>query len=150
MGKTALITGMGMDSKTLTHILLSKGYRVILTHRRNTALDVQDVLGIFDNDLKLFFGASLDTVFMDITDQNSVENAILAVLEKYGRIDELYHLAAQSHVGDSFKMEILSVVTNGHSAFFILESLRKFSKETRFYFANTSECFGGDPKNCPF
>jgi GDP-mannose 4,6-dehydratase len=55
-----------------------------------------------------------------------------------------------SHVGDSFKCENLSINTNGMSVFYALESLRKHSIKTRFYFANTSECFGGDPQNCPF
>jgi GDPmannose 4,6-dehydratase len=150
-GKVALITGInGMDAKTLTHILLSRNYKVILTYRRNTVLDTNNILCLFDADLKNYPESSVDTVFMDITDQSSVDGAIINVLQKYGKIDELFHLAAQSHVGESFKSEVSSITTNGMSSFYILEALRKHSIKTHFYFANTSECFGGDPNNCPF
>jgi len=150
MQKTAIITGMGMDAKTLSHILLSKDYHVVLTYRRNTLLDVSKVLSVFAADLKKYPKSSLRTVFMDITDQNSIANGILDVLRTHKTIDEFYHLAAMSNVGDSFKSEILAVTTNGHSAFYSLDALKRYSKGTRFYFANTSECFGGDPARCPF
>jgi GDPmannose 4,6-dehydratase len=148
--KIAWISGVGMDSKTLTHILLSKNYKVILSHRRNTVLDTLRVRQLFIDDLIKYPESSLEFVYMDITDQTSVEEAVLEILKTNNKIDELYHLAGFTHVGDSFKNPMLSVITNGHSAYFILEALRKHSKSTRFYFANTSECFGGDPKNCPF
>lgn len=150
MNRTAIITGAGMDAKTLAHFLLSKDYNVILTYRRNTVLDINHVLSLFQDDLLIYPNAKIEAVLMDITDKNSIDKVIYYVKNKYERIDELYHLAAQSHVGESFKIEELSISTNGLSAFYILDSLRKYSKETKFYFANTSECFGGNPDNCPF
>lgn len=150
MNRTAIITGAGMDAKTLAHFLLSKNYNVILTYRRNTVLDINHVLSLFQDDLLKYSDSRLEAVLMDITDKNSIDKVISYIKNKYENIDELYHLAAQSHVGESFKIEELSISTNGLSAFYILDSLRKYSIGTRFYFANTSECFGGDPKRCPF
>jgi GDPmannose 4,6-dehydratase len=150
MNKTAIISGTGMDSKTLTHILLSKNYRVIITHRRNSILDLTKIKSYFQEELFKYPESSLEFYLMDITELKSVEETILEVLKKYNKIDEFYHLAGFTHVGDSFAHPLLSVNTNGCSAFFILETLRKYSSKTRFYFANTSECFGGDPNNCPF
>jgi hypothetical protein len=64
--KVALITGMGMDAKTLTHLLLSKNYTVILTYRRNTNLDISKVLSLYTSDLLKYPNSKLDTIFMDI------------------------------------------------------------------------------------
>jgi len=151
MNKVALITGMGMDSRTLAHFLLSKNYTVILTHRRNSLLDIQSVLDLYQEDLTKHTESKLDTSFLDNLDQNSIFNTIKNILQKYRKLNEVYHLSAQSHVFDSFKNPLYSITCNSLSAFYILESLRELkSIKTRFYFANTSECFGGDPKNCPF
>lgn len=150
MSKVAIISGMGMDSKTLTHFLLSKDYIVILTYRRNTVLDIQSVLSLFEYDLIKYPNSRLDTSFLDNLDQNSIVQTIKYAVNKYIKLDEFYHLSAQSHVGDSFKNALYSITCNSSSAYFILEGLREFSPNTRFYFANSSECFGGNPEKCPF
>jgi GDPmannose 4,6-dehydratase len=148
--KVAVITGIGMDSKTLTHLLLSKGYKVILTFRRNTSQNLDSLLDFFTEDLVHFPQSKLQTLFMDITDSTSVRTGIEAILTENGRIDEFYNLAAQSHVGDSFKNPLYTVVTNGIGVFHILDTLHKLSPKTRFYQASTSEMFGGDPTRIPF
>lgn len=150
MGKVAVITGTGMDSRTLCYFLLSKSYTVILTHRRNTLLDLSKILDLFKFDLMKYPQSRLDSCFMEGTDSISVNTSIQEILKKHGKIDELYLLHAQSQVGDSFNCEQYSILLNGMSPYYFLDSLRKHSKTTRIYFANTSECFGGDPAKCPF
>lgn len=140
----AVITGAnGMDAKTLTHLLLSKNYKVILTYRRNTWYDEENLRSIFYSDLTKYPLSSLHFEVCDISCQNSVNQTIKSVINSYGRIDELYLLAANSHVGESFKNKELSVQTNGMSVYYFLECLKNFSPKTRTYFAATSELVGG-------
>ncbi len=139
----ALITGAnGMDAKTLTHFLLKRGYKVILTYRRNTYFDEQLILNIFSDDLKKNPSAELYCHVCDISCQNSVTETIKSVLRQHGRIDELYLLAAMSHVGQSFKHKELSIITNGQSYYYFLDALHNFSPKTRTYGALTSELAG--------
>ena len=132
-----------MDAKTITHFLLSKGYRVILTYRRNTFFDVEKIRTIFYDDLKKYPDAELYLEVCDISCQNSVNECIRSCLLKHSRIDELYLLAANSHVGESFKNKELSIITNGQSVYYFLEALKNDSPKTRTYFAATSELTGG-------
>jgi GDPmannose 4,6-dehydratase len=142
--KTALITGAnGMDSKTLTHFLLKKGYKVILTHRRNTFFDEILMRNIFLQDLAQNPKASLYFSPCDITCHSSVKDCILFNVKEHGQIDELYLLAANSHVGDSFNNKELAIQTNGQSVYYFLETLKNHSRNTRTYFAATSELVGG-------
>jgi GDPmannose 4,6-dehydratase len=140
----AVITGAGgMDAKTLTHFLLSKNYKVVLTYRRNTFFDENKILSIFEWDLKQYPKSELYLQVCDISCQNSVKECIKSVLKDHSRIDELYLLAANSHVGESFKNKELSIQTNGQSVYYFLESLKQLSPKTRTYFAGTSELAGG-------
>jgi len=144
MNNIALITGAnGMDAKTLTHLLLSKDYKVILTYRRNTYFDEDKIRAIFSNDLNKYPKSELHLQVCDIACQDSVRNCIKSVLKEHSRIDELYLLAANSHVGESFKNKELSIQTNGMSVYYFLEALKQFSPKTRTYFAATSELVGG-------
>jgi GDPmannose 4,6-dehydratase len=144
MQKTALITGAnGMDAKTLTHFLLGKGYKVILTHRRNTFFDETSFCKIFDQDLKDNPTSKLFFEVCDIACHASVRGCILSTLEKHGEISEVYLLAANSHVGESFQNKESSIITNGQSVYYFLESLKNLSPKTRTYFAATSELVGG-------
>ena len=141
---TALITGAGgMDAKTLTHFLLNKGYKVILTYRRNSYFDEANIKNIFKDDLINNPNAELECEVCDVSCQNSVTECIKSVLNKHSRIDELYHLAAMSHVGNSFKMKELSINVNGQSHYYFLDALKNLSKNTRYYGAMTSELVGG-------
>ena len=153
MNKIALVTGAtSMDGKTITHLLLSKGYKVILTYRTNAHLNLNDIRDLFIDDLANNPDASLDFVIMEITDSISVRLAIRSILEdpKYGKIDELYNFASQSHVGNSFKNPSYTMQASGISVFYILEAIKEFTPKTKVFQACTSEMFGGDPKNCPF
>jgi GDPmannose 4,6-dehydratase len=144
MNNIALITGAnGMDAKTLTHFLLSKNYKVILTYRRNTFFDEEKIKSIFIEDLAKYPKSELHMQVCDVSCQDSVRECIRATLKEHGRIDELYLLAANSHVGESFKNKELSILTNGQSVYFFLENLKKMSPKTRTYFAATSELVGG-------
>lgn len=153
MNKIALITGAnGMDAKTLTHFLLSKGYNIILTYRRTATIDIEKVRELFIDDLIKYPNSNLDFVFMDIVDQSSVRCAIRSILEnpKYGQIDEFYNFAAQSHVFESFKNADYTMRASGISVFYILEALKDLAPRTKFFQACTSEMFGGNPDRVPF
>ena len=140
----SLITGAGgMDCKTLTHLLLSKGYKVIQTYRRNTFFTAEKILSLYKQDLIDNPLSELHLEVCDISCQNSVNECIKSVLKQHGRIDELYLLAANSHVGESFKNKELSIQTNGQSVYYFLECLKNNSPKTRTYFAATSELVGG-------
>ena len=144
MNNIALITGANsMDSKTLTHLLLSKDYKVILTYRRSTYWDAEKIKSIFKDDLIKYPNSELHVEPCDISDQNSVNTCIKSVLQRHSRIDELYLLAANSHVGESFNNKELCILVNGQSVYFFLECLKNFSPKTRTYFAGTSELIGG-------
>lgn len=142
----ALITGAnGMDAKTLTHLLLNKGYKVILTYRRNSFFDEENIKKLFHEDLVKNQNARLECEVCDVSCQNSVTECIKSAIEKHSRIDELYHLAAMSHVGNSFKQKELSIIVNGQSHYYFLEALKNHSPKTKYYGAMTSELTGGVP-----
>lgn len=143
--KIAILTGIGgMDAEALTDILLDKNYIVVGTYRKTTHINLDVITANHENNPNLILW------HCDINDKDSVKSLIQGVLQKFGRIDELYLLAAQSHVGISFSTPETSIVTNGLSIFYFLENIRLESPKTRIYVAMTSELLGGDPKNCPF
>jgi len=143
--KVAIITGIrGMDAEALTDILLGKGYIVVGTYRKASNFDESQVLTSHGNNSNLYLE------HCDITDKLSIQTLISNVLTKYGRLDELYLLAAQSHVGHSFQMPDSTVLTNGMSVFYFLETLQLLAPQAKTYFAATSELMGGDPTKVPF
>jgi GDPmannose 4,6-dehydratase len=142
--KVAIITGIrGMDAESLSYILLEKGYTVIGTYRKTTDFDENKVLEPFGN-------KPIHLSHCDIADKDSVRGLVIDTLVRYGTIDELYLLAAQSHVGNSFSCAEQTVQANGTSVYYFLEVLQELSPKTRTYFAATSELFGGDPNKIPF
>ena len=144
MNNIAVITGSnGMDAKTLTHLLLSKGYKVILTYRRNSFFTEEKIKANFISDLDKNPSSELHLEVCDIACHNSVKECIKSTLKKHSRIDELYLLAANSHVGESFRNKELAIQTNGQSVYYFLETLKEISPLTRTYFAATSELVGG-------
>ncbi|MCS5489175.1 GDP-mannose 4,6-dehydratase [Algoriphagus limi] len=129
--KTALITGItGQDGAYLAKLLLSKGYRVIgLTRQTDSkALYRLAYLGIDDQ---------VELAHHDLTDPKSV----LSCLEEY-HPDEIYNLAAQSSVGQSFKIPQETFSFNTLSVMNLLDAIRQFDKKIRFYQASSSEMFG--------
>ena len=144
--RVAVITGAnGMDAKTLTHFLLSKNYTVILTHRRNSLMDLESHKSLFNKELKDFPLSKLDYAVCEISDQNSVNCCLQKVLKTYGQIDELYLLAAMSHVAYSFSQKDSSIITNGQSVYYFLDYLKNNSNKTATYFSGTSELAGNVP-----
>ena len=131
MSKTAMIFGVtGQDGSYLTDLLLEKNYDVVGVVRRSSSPNTSRIDGHTNNrDLTLVEG--------DVSDSFSVSQLI----EKY-HPDEVYNLAAQSHVQTSFEQPIYTWRTNAEGPVYILEAIRKYSPDTKFYQASTSEMFG--------
>ena len=132
--KTALITGItGQDGSYLAEFLLEKNYRVHGLIRRNSTSDGTDRINHL---LKL---PTITLHYGDMTDF-----ACLAELIKEVQPDEIYNLAAQSHVKVSFSNALYTADANGLGTLRILETIKLLGMEktTRFYQAATSEMFG--------
>jgi GDPmannose 4,6-dehydratase len=132
MKKIALVTGItGQDGSYLAELLLEKGYDVHgLVRRSSTGLNSQNIDHIKD---KIKFHYS------DLSDCANVRNIILSV-----KPDEVYNLAAQSHVSVSFEVPTFTGDVNAIGVLKLLEAVRTLSeeKECRFYQASTSELYG--------
>ncbi len=141
--KVALISGAGMDSKTLTHFLISKGYKVYVGTRRSTTFHQDSFKDLFYQDLQINPTAKLVVLEMDMSDQVSVSAAISSILHNESQLDEIYHLAAASHVGYSYNHPYQNMY-NGTSVIHFLECVRKLTPKTRFYFASSTEMYAGN------
>lgn len=136
MAKKALITGAtGQDGSYLSELLLGKGYEVYGMQRRGSMPNTQriDHLNINDNGERQRF-------FMTYADLSDSSN-ILRVLNKV-KPDEIYNLAAQSHVGISFDIPEFTANVNALGPLRILEAIRNLHLECRYYQASSSEMFG--------
>jgi GDPmannose 4,6-dehydratase len=131
--KVALITGItGQDGSYLAELLLEKGYQVHGIVRRSSSINTGRIDHLYKNpNLKLHYG--------DVTDSLSLMN----VLKKY-KPDEIYNLAAQSHVKVSFETPEYTGMVDGLGTLKILESVRllDMQKTTKIYQASTSELYG--------
>lgn len=139
MSKKALITGIsGQDGSYLAEYLLSLGYEVYGIIRRNSVAENQQyrIDGIRDN-LHIFYG--------DLLDQTSLEKILTEV-----KPDEIYNLAAQSHVRISFDIPQFTVQTNALGVINILEAYKRLCPEAKFYQASSSEMFGLSIENDGF
>ncbi len=135
--KTAIITGVtGQDGSYLTEFLLSKGYEVHGLIRRHSTSCTQRIAHIADEKFFLHYG--------DVTD-----SLCLTHLVKEIQPDEIYNLAAQSHVGISFDVPEYTAEATGIGTLKILEAIRQNKIDTKFYQASTSELFGGLPYTAP-
>jgi GDPmannose 4,6-dehydratase len=129
--KLAMVSGVtGQDGSYMCDLLLSKGYDVIGLHRRNSTNNFQRISHILDN-------TNFKLEECDITDSSNVNS----IISKY-QPDEFYNLAAQSHVGTSFKQPSLTFEIDTIGVINILESIKNYSNTTKFYQASTSEMFG--------
>ncbi len=129
--KTALITGInGQDGSYLAELLLSKGYKVYGTIRRNSSPEYNTtrVDHIFNR---------VNLVYADLTDMSS----LVSVLQK-AKPDEIYNLAAQSHVRVSFDAPIYTAEATGLGTLNLLEAIRLTCPKARVYQASSSEMFG--------
>jgi GDPmannose 4,6-dehydratase len=129
MSKRALITGItGMDGSHLAEFLLSKNYEVYGLERWKSHSDYQNISHLLDR-ITLLKG--------DLTDQNSIVRCLNVC-----KPNEVYNLAAQSFVGDSWTMPELTSDITGLGVLRILEAIRETDKDIRFYQASSSEIFG--------
>ena len=138
MSKTALITGItGQDGSYLAELLLEKGYEVHGIKRRSSSLNTQRVDHIYedphasDGRFQLHYG--------DMTDSLSLTRLLQQV-----EPDEVYNLAAQSHVAVSFEAPEYTADVDAVGTLRLLEGIRLLGldKKTRFYQASSSELYG--------
>ena len=135
--KKALITGVtGQDGSYLAEFLLKKNYIVHGIKRKSSSFNTQRIDKVFNNKKfkKKFF-----LHYGDLTDTNSINTIIKKIIP-----DEIYNLAAQSHVGTSFQMPEYTTDVNSLGTLRILETIRSLGlvKKTKFYQASTSELYG--------
>lgn len=131
MTKTALIFGItGQDGSYLSELLLSKGYTVVGVMRRSSSFNTGRIDHIRDK-LTLVYGDVSDTA------------CVFEVISKY-RPDEIYNLAAQSHVAISFQLEKYTMDVDALGPLNILQAIRllDLTKSTKVYQASTSELYG--------
>ena len=131
--KTALVTGVtGQDGAYLAQFLLSKGYHVYGAHRRSASLNLWRV-----KDLGIPLNEKFKLIELDLTDLSSCIRVIKAI-----KPDEVYNLAAQSHVATSFNQPITTSEINGIGVLNMLEAIRLERNTTKYYQASSSEMFG--------
>src|SRR5512141_778568 len=135
--KKAFITGItGQDGSYLAELLLSKGYEVHGLIRRASTFNTYRLDRIYQ-DPHTGNGVALKLYYGDVTDTGSLSNLIYSL-----QPDEIYHLAAQSHVRVSFDVPEYTGDVTGLSTARILEAIRETGVGSKFYQAGSSEMFG--------
>jgi GDPmannose 4,6-dehydratase len=133
--KTALIFGItGQDGSYLSELLLSEGYRVVGVKRRSSSRNT----GRIDHLIDANYGERFELLHGDITDTSSVYSVL-----NYAKPDEIYNLAAQSHVGVSFNEPEYTSQVDAIGTLRLLEATRTIVPKAKLYQASTSELFGG-------
>ena len=137
--KKALITGItGQDGSYLAEFLLSKGYEVHGLIRRSSSFNTERIDHLYldphNPNVRLFLHHG------DLSDSGQITNLIYNI-----QPDEIYHLAAQSHVRVSFDMPEFTGDITGLGTTRMLETIRRSGIKTRFYQASSSEMFGDSP-----
>ncbi|MDA9174226.1 GDP-mannose 4,6-dehydratase [Gammaproteobacteria bacterium] len=136
--KKALITGItGQDGSYLAELLLEKGYEVHGVKRRSSSLNTQRIDHIFEDKMK--DKKKLFLHYGDIADSLNV-NALVSKIKP----DEIYNLAAQSHVAVSFETPEYTANVDALGTLRVLEAIRSsnLEKKTKFYQASSSELYG--------
>lgn len=134
--KTVLIIGItGQDGSYLAELLLEKGYEVHGIIRRSSSLNTGRIDHIFDK-LQLHYG--------DVTDPLVISNLVSKI-----KPDELYNLAAQSHVKVSFEEPYYTGQVDAMGTLAIIEAVKNHSPNCKVYMACTSELYGGMEYNMP-
>ncbi len=137
MEKTVLITGItGQDGYYLAKNLLESGHRVHGTIRRTSSINtyrIDELISKYSKDgfIKLHYS--------DLTDSASISNLITSI-----NPDEVFNLAAQSHVAVSFKNPVYTTQVGTLGSLSVLEAIRSTNKFIKFYQASSSEMFGGE------
>ncbi|MBL8015108.1 MAG: GDP-mannose 4,6-dehydratase [Candidatus Doudnabacteria bacterium] len=133
--KKALITGItGQDGSYLTELLLEKGYEVHGIVRRSSNFNTDRIDEVYRDphekpNMLLHFG--------DLTDSSVIDKLVREI-----KPDEVYNLGAQSHVKVSFEIPEYTANTVGIGTLRVLEAIRNYAPEARFYQASSSEMFG--------
>lgn len=140
--KKALITGItGQDGSYLSEFLLEKGYEVHGLIRRHSTQNTERIDHIInDPDLS----KRLILHYSDMSDSSNLFRLLSEI-----KPDEVYNLAAQSHVGISFEVPEYTAEATGVATIKLLEAVRNANPSARFYQASTSELFGGIPGTAP-
>jgi len=136
--KTAIITGVtGQDGAYLAELLLKKGYKVIGLKRRSSLFNTGRIDHLFPNNRNEENNFSY--AYADLTDSTN----LVRLIQQF-KPDEIYNLAAQSHVKVSFDTPEYTANADGLGALRILEAVRLLGleKETKIYQASTSELYG--------
>jgi len=138
--KKALLTGItGQDGSYLAEFLLHKGYAVHGVIRRASTFNTRRLDHLY-RDPHVQNGAQLFLHYGDISNSGNLSDIIGEV-----QPDEIYHLAAQSHVRVSFDLPDYTGDVTGLSTVRILEAIRRTKPDVRFYQASSSEMFGSTP-----
>jgi len=138
--KKAFVTGVtGQDGYYLSKLLLEKDYEVHGTVRRSSTFNtsrIDELIADYSNDnrFRLYYS--------DLTDSSSLVSLINSI-----EPDEIYNLAAQSHVAVSFKNPQFSINTSTNGIVTLLEAVKNSKKNIKFYQASSSEMFGGVNQN---
>ena len=138
--KKAFVTGVtGQDGYYLSKLLLEKDYEVHGTVRRSSTFNtsrIDELIADYSNDnrFRLYYS--------DLTDSSSIVSLINSI-----EPDEIYNLAAQSHVAVSFKNPQFSINTSTNGIVTLLEAVKNSKKNIKFYQASSSEMFGGVNQN---
>lgn len=134
--KVALITGItGQDGSYLVELLLEKGYKVVGIKRRTSIISTSRIDHLFENpNFVLEYG-------------NMIDSGNLHRLLMTHRPDEIYNLAAQSHVRVSFDTPQETADFVGMGTLRLLEAMRNVCPQAKFYQASSSEMFGDNPEN---
>ena len=136
----AFITGVtGQDGYYLAKLLLEKGYQVHGIIRRSSNFNTERLDSLIsdygkDDTFKLYYS--------DLLDSSSLNNLINSIMP-----DEIYNLAAQSHVAVSFKNPLYSTQTSVVGPITLLEAVKNSKKDIKYYQASSSEMFGGVDKS---
>ena len=140
--KKALITGItGQDGSYLSELLFEKGYEVhgvIRRHSTPCTERIDHLLSDAQYDRRLFLH------YGDLTDSSNAHRLIQEI-----QPNEVYNLAAQSHVAVSFEVPEYTAEATGVGTIRLLEAVRQSGLPIRFYQASTSELFGGLPDTAP-
>lgn len=143
MSKVALITGItGQDGSYLAELLLEKGYEVHGIIRRHSTICTDRIDHLYNNkelrDKRFFLHHG------DLTDSCN----LLSLINKI-KPDEVYNLAAQSHVAVSFEVPEYTAEATGVGTIRLLDAIHQSGLKCKFYQASTSELFGGIPGTAP-
>jgi len=136
--KTAIVTGItGQDGSYLAELLLKKGYFVVGVKRRTSLISTDRIDHLFNDSNVMNF----DLVYGNMIDSGNIHRMLL----KY-KPDEIYNLAAQSHVRVSFDTPVETAEIVALGTLKLLEAVRNVCPYTRFYQASSSEMFGDNPE----